>query len=219
MNVQDGSFKKISGSKRVDGLKLNLIKKNVTKHDLEIVIKTTAYIINNLNSKIESLIIESMTCLSIVAYARCFGSSGLGYAISKSIYDHDLEKIEHDQIIGQANVTEREFHDSIMNYRNKHIAHSDDFLKSFDVGGCYDGDNNIGLGPVCAFRTLTENREFYRNLQKLANKALNHIQIKMNIDTQEIIKSIQNKECVITNDNIQLMPVKSDALKMWGIRR
>lgn len=152
-------------------------------------------------------------CAAVIGYTRCFNSK-FSRPLDHSIFDNTLPG---GQSPSPQDMTERMFHNLIMNYRDKHIAHSDDFLKAGTVGGCRQGDS-YGVAPVLAGRVPHEDRAFYEGLHRLVIKAHRVASERLNDLNTRLLQHLQEGTARLTDQPSQVTPIplEVDPLTMWG---
>lgn len=209
------AFYKIDGDEQIQTIKRKIVALVATTTDLEQALSFVNFIIKNYNDlKMEKnhILLAALTSNAIVAYARCF-ISGFSHTLDHSLFNDTLtENSTSDQI------SERDFHRLIMNYRKKHIAHTDDFMKAYDVGGSYINEN-LALLPTYATRITIEEPDFYQTLQKLAMKALEQSKKKKQLKIDKLITLINEGKGKLTTEEMKLTPIASDITpqEMWGL--
>ncbi|MBS1960411.1 MAG: hypothetical protein JST80_13120 [Bdellovibrionales bacterium] len=212
------AFYEITGDDQVEKIKKQILRLMVTQQDLgmtESVLKETLNLLNQ-GDQINQVIIQSMTVCAIISYTRCFNSS-YSYPLSPDIYDSSISGPATANA-DETQVSEKQFHFLIMNYRNKHIAHSDDFLKSGIVGGAMIGDE-YAVAPLIASRVPSENKNFYNSMGRLNSKALAHVGNKLKQTQDKLLELLKSGKATITAKEATLTPIplEVDALKMWGL--
>lgn len=218
MNQNEIRFFKISGNDQVEKIKKQILRLMITKSDLETTDQVLHSIVNliDTNTPDISRAIQSMTVHAIISYTRCFNSA-YSFPLNHDIYNDTFEQKTPPRV-GEQEVSERMFHSLIMNYRNKHIAHSDDFLKSGEVGGAQT-EHGFGIAPFIASRVPHEGRDFYCSLGRLTQKASAKIQERLNEAQQKLLTMLQNGTARITDEpaNVTPIPLEVNVLNMWGL--
>jgi hypothetical protein len=161
----------------------------------------------------DTMLLDAMTCYAVVLYTKCFNSD-LSDKLDPQIFSDDLP-----DSATPADLSEREFHSMVMNYRNLHLVHSDKLLKIADTGGVTLPGGQFGVGPVVASRVFREEQGFYGGLNSLVTKALTETKRRMENAQGKLSSAVSSGVARITDDPIQLMPV-SDILtprEMWGL--
>ncbi len=158
-----------------------------------------------------------MTVCAIVSYSRCFNSS-FSYTLSPDFFDNTTLSSRATESAEEKEITERMFHNLVMNYRNKHIAHSDDFLKSGTVGACRFG-NAFAIAPLIASRIPQEDVSFYNSLGRLTSKALGNVEARLKSAQEKLLSLLQSGQAKISNRESKLVPIPLEvgALEMWGL--
>lgn len=218
MNNGQTAFYEIAGDDQVEKIKKQILRLMVTQQDLGMTDSVLKEILNLLNqgTQINQVIIQSMTVCAIISYTRCFNSS-YSFPLSPDIYDSSISDLAHENT-NETQISEKQFHFLIMNYRNKHIAHSDDFLKSGIVGGGIIG-GEYAVAPLIASRVPFEDKNFYNSMGRLNSKALAQVGNKLQQAQEKLIEFLKSGKATITTNQATLtpLPLKVDALKMWGL--
>lgn len=215
------SFYEIKGNAHVEKIKKQILRLMVTKGDLEITDRILGEILSLIGQepKVSETIMQSLTAYAIVSYTRCFNSS-YSFPLSPNFYDDStISQDTNTTRSDEKEISEKMFHFLLMNYRNKHIAHSDDFLKSGVVGGCKVG-NDFGVAPLIASRVPIEDIVFYNSMGRLNHKALVYIEEKLKLTQNILLELLKAGTAMITNEEAKLIPIplEVDALKMWGLK-
>lgn len=212
-------FFEIDGDRQVEEIKKQILRLLITKQDLEATTNTLVEIIRLLRqpTPVSAVVIQSMTVCAIVSYSRCFNSS-FSYTLSPDFFDNTNLTNGVTESANEKEITERMFHNLVMNYRNKHIAHSDDFLKSGTVGACRLG-NDYGIAPFIASRVPHEDISFYNSLGRLTSKALGQVEARLKSAQEKLLSLLQNGQAKISNRESKLvpLPLEVDTLEMWGL--
>lgn len=213
---QTKSLCKISGTQAVEKLKERIWRIQLNVGSLERTqdgLKRVRDEFQKMENQRDEMLLESLTFYAVVEYTKCFNSE-LSDKLDPNIFSDNLP-----DNAGPAELSEREFHKLIMNYRNMHLVHSDKLLKVADTGGMKFQNNEFGVGPVTATRCYREDLAFYGALNSLAEKALKETVRRLNVAQLRLIEAIKSGEATITDEAITLMPV-SDTLtprEMWGL--
>lgn len=205
-------MKKIIGPAQVEQIKLQILRAHITNQDLAYCLRTIEYLIQTLRRPTDNVVIESLTANAVISYTRCFNSE-FSFSLSADIYENVLPSgSSSDQ------VTERQFHNLIMNYRNKHIAHSDDFLKAMIVGGV-NLNGEYGVGPITAIRVLHEDENFYTSIGRLAQKAIQVVATRSNGLQQKLIELLQAGTATLTTEDATITPIPLgiSPQELWGL--
>lgn len=208
------SFYKITGNSSIESIKKQLLRSQCTHADLNEALSVVLLLKTILQNQTEnSQIIPSLTVHAIVSYSRCFNSS-YSFPLDPNIFD---DKIEGDPGRDGA-ISERRFHYLIMNYRNKHIAHSDDFLKAGDVGGAFI-NSEFGIAPLLARRVPHEDLNFYNCLERLCRKALLKLEDRIHKTSNKLIECLKSGDAQLTTEELQVVPIplNINAKEMWGL--
>ncbi len=203
-------FCKIQGDERVNKAIINAKKFQFTFLNLNEVETILNAIIKNLEHYKSEQVLSSLTKDAIITYAKCF-IDGYGYRLSHSLFD---DKLRPDAFANE--ITERDFHNLVMNYRHKHIAHSDTLLTEIDIGACWLENGILAVCPVIVSRISTEDIDFYSNFRKLVMTAKQKLDSQMQYISNELTTLIQNGNGQVTNEVLKLKPVR-DVKSMWGL--
>jgi hypothetical protein len=213
-------FFEIDGDRQVEKIKKQILRLFITKQDLEATTHTLAEIIKLLRqpTQVSPVVIQSMTVCAIISYSRCFNSS-FSYTLSPNFFDNTTLTNRATESADEKEITERMFHNLVMNYRNKHIAHSDDFLKSGTVGARRLG-NDFAIATLIASRVPQEDISFYNSLSRLTSKALGHVEARLKSAQEKLLSRLQSGQAKISNRESKLVPIplEVDALEMWGLK-
>jgi hypothetical protein len=207
---------KIIGDDQIDKLKKRLWRIQLNVGSLENALHTLQRIYNEFQKpqdQPDGMLLEAFTCYSVVLYTKCFNSD-LSDKLDSSIFDDTLsESAAPDQL------SEREFHNMVMNYRNMHLVHCDALLKVADTGGFKFSDENFAVAPIVASRIFQENASFYQGLNSLAVKALNTTKNRLEAAQNKLIEAIKSGQGTISNEHIQMIPIsdKITPRELWGL--
>jgi hypothetical protein len=213
---QNQSLCKISGNHKVDKIKERIWRIHLNVGSLGRTLNVLKRVWDEFQkeeNQRDEMLLESLTFYAVVEYTKCFNSE-LSDKLDPSIFSDDLP-----EGAGPADLSEREFHGLVMNYRNMHLVHSDKLLKVAETGGVKLPNNDFGVGPVTATRSYREDLAFYGALNSLATKALEETVRRIGSTQQKLMEMIKAGEATITDETIKLMPV-SDALtprEMWEL--
>ena len=218
MTNSQTAFYEISGDEQVEKIKKQILRLMVTQQDLgmtDSVLKEILALLSK-GTTINQIIIQSMTVCAVISYTRCFNSS-YSFPLSPDIYDNSISGPAPVNT-NETQITEKQFHFLIMNYRNKHIAHSDDFLKSGAVGGGIIGGEYV-VAPLIASRVPFEDSNFYNSMGRLNSKALVQVGNKLKQAQDKILEFLKSGRATITTKEATLTPIplEVDTLKMWGL--
>jgi hypothetical protein len=160
--------------------------------------------------------IINATIAAITYYCSCFNENEDLIILDESIFS-DKEN-NHDIYSNQ--LSEREYHKLIMNYRNRIIAHNVNFAGGLmDVGVFFDGSYKVI--PLNTKRVPLESINFYNAFENLVNKSLISLESKQEKVCNKLEKYISENKIIITNEEIQLMPIPRDDIlpnkKFWGL--
>lgn len=207
----DSSMNKIIGSVRVEKIKEQILRASITLQDLSYSVRTINYLCRHLNNA-DDIVIESLTANAVVAYTRCFNSE-FSYSLSADIFENSLPA---ETSAGQ--ISERQFHYLIMNYRNKHIAHSDNFLKAMTVGGALI-NGQYAVGPITAVRVLKEEMDFYHSLSRLAAKAQEVVSDRLSNLQNKLTELLQTGEATLSSESASITPIPLGVSpqELWGL--
>jgi hypothetical protein len=203
---------KIEGNKKVKSIIRRIEQLQLSIINLEQVQKVLSTVINNYQPFTEQQILPSFTIDAIITYAKCF-VDGNGFKISHTLFNNGLRPEA-----ASNEISERDFHNLIMNYRHKHLAHSDTLLTVIGVGGCKFDDGRIAVGPVVGLRVPIEDIIFYKNFTLLVIKAKQHLLPQLQHGLNELTALIQQGEAKITNEILEFKPISDDAKKTWGLK-
>jgi hypothetical protein len=181
---QDQSLCKISGSQKVEKIKERIWRIHLNVGSLERTLKSLKRVWDEFQkpeNQRDEMLLESLTFYAVVEYTKCFNSE-LSDKLDPSIFSDHLPNSA-----GPAELSEREFHSLVMNYRNMHLVHSDQLLKVADTGGMKLPNNDFGVGPVTAIRSYREDLAFYSAMNSLATKALEETYRRLSISQQKRI--------------------------------
>lgn len=159
------------------------------------------------------MFLESLTFYAVVEYTKCFNSE-LAEKLDPTIFNDNLPENPT-----PADLSAREFHGLIMNYRNMHLVHSDRLLKVAETGGMKLPDGDFGVGPVTATRSYREDLSFYGGLNSLATTALQEALRRREVAQQRLITAIKAGDAIITDQAVQLVPISGQMTprEMWGL--
>lgn len=207
---------KISGSETVEHIKKRMWRIQLNLATLEKVQKTIARInleLSKPEGQRDYEIIEAFTCYAVIEYTKCFNSD-ISDKLNDSIFSDFLppEASPND-------LSEREFHNLIMNYRNQHLAHSGKLLKVADAGGIKLPNGNFVVSAVVATRSYQEESAFYNGLNALTSKAHLESNRRLSDASKKLIEKINEGEASITNEPIQLVPISDQITprEMWDL--
>ncbi|MCM2282918.1 MAG: hypothetical protein NDI61_13845 [Bdellovibrionaceae bacterium] len=213
---QSQSLCKISGNQKVEKLKERIWRIHLNVGSLERTLRTLKRVwdeFQKTENRRDEMLLESLTFYAVVEYTKCFNSE-LSDKLDPSIFSDHLPSTA-----GSTDLSEREFHSLVMNYRNMHLVHSDKLLKVADTGGMKLPNSEFAVGPVTATRSYREDLAFYGAMNSLAKKALEETSRRLSTAQQRLMEAIKAGEAIITDETIKLMPV-SDTLtprEMWGL--
>lgn len=202
---------KIKGDNNVKSLIIRLGKMQLTITNLEQAERVLNTITHNYQQFAKQQILSSFTIDAIMSYARCF-IDGYGFKLSHSIFNNNLRPQA-----ASNEITERDFHNLIINYRHKHLGHSDILLTVVGVGACKLDNEVIAVSPVVCSRVPHEDIEFYKDHLKLVIKAKQHLQPQLLRGLNELKTLIENGDAEITTEVLEFTPIPNDAKKMWGL--
>lgn len=157
--------------------------------------------------------LEPLTIQLIVIYARCFNSK---FNMSPPLTGvSDVLPQDSDE----NTITEKEMHTILLSYRDKHVAHSDDFLKAYDVGGLRLNDGTIGIVPLVATRICAEDKHFYQSVGILSKKLLENCKSRQARTLKRIVELVQTGECKITDEGMMITPLPENksSRELWQL--
>ena len=149
----------------------------------------------------DEMLLESLTFYAVVEYTKCFNSK-LSEKLDPNCLSDQLP--ENAQSV---DLSEREFHSLIMNYRDMHLVHSDNLLKIADTGAFEISQNEYGSMSVIATRCYREDLAFYGALNALTSKAMEAATKRLESCRQKLNELILTGKATVTHEPIQLMPV------------
>lgn len=207
---------KIKGDIKIEKMKERIWRIHLTVGCLERTLQTLKRVWDEFQKPEQQrdvMLLEALTFYAVVEYTKCFNSE-LSDKLDPSIFSDHLS-----DPAGPDEISEREFHGLVMNYRNMHLVHSDKLLKVADTGGIKLPNNDFSVGPVTATRSYREDLAFYGSLNALVTKALEEAIRRISATQQRLMESIKVGEAVITEDEIKLVPISSNSTprEMWGL--
>lgn len=210
------SLCKIKGDQKIEKIKERIWRIHLNVGSLERTLHTLKRIWDEFQKPADQqdgMILEALTFHAVVEYTKCFNSE-LSDKLDPVIFSDQLP-----QNPDPAQLSEREFHNLIMNYRNMHLVHSDRLLKVADTGGIKLVNSDFAVGPLTATRSYREDIHFYGALNALVTKALGETSKRIQVAQQKLIDAIKSGEAIITDEPIQLIPVSDQATprEMWGL--
>ncbi len=210
------SLCKIKGDQKIEKIKERIWRIHLNVGSLERTLHTLKRIWDEFQKPADQqdgMILEALTFYAVVEYTKCFNSE-LSDKLDPVIFSDQLP-----QNPDPAQLSEREFHNLIMNYRNMHLVHSDRLLKVADTGGIKLVNSDFAVGPLTATRSYREDTHFYGALNALVTKALGETSKRIQVAQQKLIDAIKSGEAIITDEPIQLIPISDQATprEMWGL--
>lgn len=210
------SLCKIKGDSKIEKMKERIWRIHLNIGSLGRALETLKRVWNEFQKAEDQrdiMLLESLTFYAVVEYTKCFNSE-LSDKLDPNIFSDYLP-----DSAGPADLSEREFHGLVMNYRNMHLVHSDKLLKVADTGGIRFPNSDFGIGPIIATRSYREELEFYGALNSLVKKALEEATRRQNVAQQRLMDSIKVGEAVITDEEIQIVPISSNLTprELWGL--
>lgn len=206
-------FKVLRFPPKLRGLKDRYLKSQVTIGDLEKLLELSKRAVEMCEINNSDADLEALTAYIIIIYGRCFNSKFNLPPPQRGLRDELPEGAKEDTL------TEAEFHQLLLNYRNGHIAHADDFLKKYEVGGCITGDGQIGIVPLIAARVPIEDRNFYIGVHKVVSKWLTNSQERQKKFFNEIVAYIESGTIIVTDEPLKITPIPSNESPrtMWNL--
>ncbi len=161
----------------------------------------------------DSLFLEALTFYSVVEYTKCFNSD-FSDKLDSNVFSDALP-----DNASPSDLSEREFHNLVMNYRNMHLAHAGRLLKVSETGGIKLANGDFGIGAIVATRSYREEFYFYSGLNALAVKALSEAQRRALAAQQKLMDLIRNGEAKITDEILNIIPIPESLTprEMWGL--
>lgn len=210
------SLCKIKGDQKIEKIKERIWRIHLNVGSLERTLHTLKRIWDEFQKPADQqdgMMLEALTFYAVVEYTKCFNSE-LSDKLDPVIFSDQLP-----QNPDPAQLSEREFHNLIMNYRNMHLVHSDRLLKVADTGGIKLVNSDFAVGPLTATRSYREDIHFYGALNALVTKALGETSKRIQVAQQKLIDAIKSGEAIITDEPIQLIPISDQATprEMWGL--
>lgn len=207
---------RIKGDAKIEKMKERIWRIHLNVGSLDRTLQTLKRVVDELQKAEylrDGMLLEALTFYAVVEYTKCFNSE-LSDKLDPSIFSDHLP-----DSAGPADLSEREFHSLVMNYRNMHLVHSDKLLKVADTGGIKLSNNDFGVGPVTATRSYHEGLAFYGALNALATKALEETNRRIAATKQRLMESIKSGEAIITDEEIKLVPISASSTprEMWGL--
>lgn len=215
MSIKEIDFRVLKFPRNLKGLRDRYLKGQVTINDLEklMELSTRAIGMCDDHSPANKHNLEAVTAYIIVIYGRCFNSKFNLPPPLRGIQDNLPEGAKEEELSAS------EFHQLLINYRNGHIAHADDFLKKYEVGGCLTHEGQIGVVPLIASRVPLEEKSFYTSIQKISSKLLINSQKRQTKFFNEIVEHIKSGNVTITKEPLAIIPIPSDQTtrNIWNL--
>jgi hypothetical protein len=207
---------KIKGDAKIEKIKERIWRIHLNVGSLERTLKTLTRVWDEFQKpecQRDKMLLESLTFYAVVEYTKCFNSE-LSDKLDPNIFSDSLPDDAN-----PSDLSEREFHRLVMNYRNMHLVHCDQLLKIADTGGMKLPNNNFGVGPVTAIRNYREDLAFYAALSALTKKSLEETFHRLNIAQQRLVDAIKSGDAIITDEAIKLIPISNTITlrEMWGL--
>lgn len=207
---------KIAGDMKIEKMKERIWRVHLNVGSLERVLQVLKRVWDEFQkpeTQQDAMLLEALTFYAVVEYTKCFNSE-LSDKLDPNIFSDYLP-----DSASPADLSEREFHGLVMNYRNMHLVHSDKLLKIADTGGIKFPNGDFGTGPVTATRSYREDFAFYNALNSLTTKALDEANRRASVVQQRLNEAIKAGDATIIDEEIQLVPISSTQTprEMWGL--
>jgi len=158
--------------------------------------------------------ISNSTATSIIYYASCFNTNNDLIILDKSVFSDEAKNNDpnSDQL------SEREYHQLIMNYRNRILAHNLNFAGGLMDVGVVQFKEAYEVITLCTSRAPIESLNFYNAFENLINKSISALQNKNEKITKRIQMHIMDGNIVISDEEIALIPIPDiPTKKFWGL--